>query len=273
MKLRLTLCSSVVLPILFLMQASDRAQAQIDVAAAARANRAAKPGSAKTDSEWFKSTRASLSMQDKGVALTTFYEFGVNQDLRITMVATEKGKQQTTEIMLINGKCQWMLAKGMALEKGYEIDALDVPVLNLKFAMELLRAAAPGGPGDIKKKTTFDIHENTRSIAVNTASADGGLEAPWTLQAVIEPTAADQWSFDLSASHGETIHFSGTWQKEATPPPFGDDISLDGWQVFILGPMKRAEENATIYDYGAEAIKQHPKTIGELRKLTNNRGQ
>jgi hypothetical protein len=63
-------------------------------------------------------------------------------------------------MMVINGQSQWMLAKNVPLEKGYEIDALDGVVLNLKLVLELLRAAAPGGPTGIKQKTTLDTKED-----------------------------------------------------------------------------------------------------------------
>ena len=124
-------------------------------------------------------------------------------------------------------------------------DALDGPVLELKLVLELLRAAAPGGPNEIRKRTTFNVDEKTRPISVNTASASGGIEAPWTLQATIEPITTDQWSFELTVKHDETVHMNGTWQKEAAPPVFGDDISLDGWQLLSVGPTKATNGNAT----------------------------
>ena len=102
---------------------------------------------------------------------------------------------------------------------------------------------------------------------MNTASASGGIEAPWTLQATIEPITADQWSFELTVKHDETVHMNGTWQKEAAPPVFGDDISLDGWQLLSVGPTKATNGNATTFDYGAQASQKRPKTLGELRKL------
>lgn len=258
----------VTLLIAVLSQADDTSLAQ-DVVAAARANRAIHNGavSAKSESGWYSPTRASIHAQDQDGAVTVLYEISGNQDLRITIVSEEKGKKEVGELMLINGQSQWMVTRNVPLEKGYEIDALDDVVLNLKLALELLRAAAPGGPTGIRQKTTFDVKENRRSIAVNTASASGGLEAPWTLHAVIEPTSADQWSFDLLAKHGEVIHMSGTWQKETTPPTFGNDIALDGWQIFGIGPTKTTNENGTILDYGAQASPRRPKTLGELRKM------
>jgi hypothetical protein len=253
----------------FELQASKQLLAQ-DVAAAARANRANQKNAAtvKTDNEWYSPTRASISMQDKGATGTILYEISGNQDLKITMDTVEKGKKQTAEMMVINGQSQWMLAKNVPLETGYEIDALDGAVLSLKLALELLRSAAPGGPSAIKQKSIFDVKEDRRSIAVNTASASGGLEAPWTLHATIEPTSADQWSFDLAAKHDETMHIKGTWEKETTPPMFGDDISLEGWQVLSIGPIKTTDGNSTILDYGAQVSKNHPKTLGELRRMS-----
>jgi len=253
----------------FVFHANETLLAQ-DVAAAARANRASHDDTApvKADNEWYSPTRASVSAQDDGAADTVLYEISGNQDLKITMETVEKGKKQIAEMMVINGPSQWMLAKHVPLEKGYEIDALDGVVLNLKLVLELLRAAAPGGPTGIKQKTTFDVKEDRRSILVNTASASGGLEAPWTLHAIIEPVGGDQWSFDLLAKHGETIHIAGTWQKDATPPTFGDDLSLEGWQIFSIGPIKTTEGNSTILDYGAQISQKHPETLGQLRKMS-----
>ncbi len=262
------LSSAVAFSFVLLLQPGSGPLAQ-DVAAAARANRAnhAKTESEKADSAWYSPTRVTLRAQEQGTSAVMIYEISGNQDLKITMNTTENGKQQTGEIMLINGQRQWMLAKNLPLEKGYEIDALDVPVLSLKLVLELLRAAVPGGPSQIKEKTTFNVHEEIRSIAVNTASASGGLEAPWSLQATIEPTAADQSSFELTAKHMETMHVSGTWQKEATPLAFSDEMPLDGWQILGIGPIKTTNGNETILDYGAQISNKHPKTLGELRKV------
>lgn len=241
-----------------------------DVAAAARANRASKTASTKTDGAWYSPTRVTLRAQDQDNAATMVYEITSNQDLRITMDAKVEGKREIGAIMLINGQRQWMLAKNVPMEKGYEIDALDMPVLNLKLVLELLRAAAPGGPSQIKEKTTFDVKEETRSIAVSTASANGGLEAPWSLKATIEPTGVDQVSFELTAKHKDIMHVTGTWQRDVNPSTLSDDLALDGWKILSVGPMKTTDGNETILDYGAQTSKQHPKTLGELRKMVAN---
>lgn len=258
--------------IFLVLQGSSTAAAQ-DVAAAARANRAKKAAARNDDAprnEWYHVTRVSLSLQGQDAAMTTLYEFADNEDVRITVQIQEKGRRESGQIMLINGRCQWMLAKGMPLDEGYEIDALDVPVLDLKLALELLRAAVPGGPSEIKEKMALDVKENSLPITVNTASANGGLEAPWVLHAIIEPTAANEWSFELTVKSGEeTMQMSGTWQK-ATPSVFGDDMLLDGWQILGIGPIVRKEGTSTILDYGAQPSTKRAKTLGELRRMTTD---
>jgi hypothetical protein len=251
----------------FLVLISSMSLAQSDVASAARANRNKLESKTAQNEGWYAGNKISLRIQEEGNALTT-YEIGANQELRITIEGkTKRGQRETGQIMLISGQQQWMLAKNVPMEKGYEIDALDSPVLSLKLAMELLRAAVPGGPSAIAKKTVLNIDEKTRSISVSTSSASGGIDPPWALQATIEPTGAGQWSFELAVKFAETMHITGTWQKDTAAPVFSDDMPLDGWQLLSLGPMKTTAGNATTFDYGAQLSKNHPETLGDLRKL------
>ena len=254
--------------ILLLLQSGCLLLAQSDVLTAAGANPNRAQAKPQASSEWYNPTHVSLNVQAEGVTNRVTYEISSDHDLKITTNAKGKrGQQETSEIMFVNGHSKWMLAKNVPLEKGYEIDALDGPVLTLELVTELLRTAVPGGPGEITKSTAVNLHEKTKSIEVNTASASGGIEAPWTLQGTIEPTAADQWSFDLTVAHDQPMHITGTWQKEAAAPVFGDEMPLAGWQILSLGPVKRVDGGATIYDYGAQLSLKQPKTLGELREL------
>lgn len=242
------------------------AQAGVDVAGAARANRA-RAASPNNQSEWYSLTHASLHVQDDDGETTTVYEMAENHDMRITINGLAKGKRETSQIMLINGQRQWMVTKNVPLERGSEIDALDVPVLELKVALELLRRAVPDGPRHVDKKMNVNVHEANRPVSVNTTSASGGIEAPWTLEGTIEPNSAGELSFDLTVKHDEAMHFHGTWQEQATPPTFGDDMPLEGWQILSIGPFSRTDESGTTFDYGAQASGKRPRTLGELRKL------
>jgi hypothetical protein len=125
----------------------------------------------------------------------------------------------------------WMLAKDVPLERGYEIDG-DLQVIATGFVDRCARrgssepqagtATSLRGctwrPGQITDKATFNIQEKNRSITLSTASASGGIEAPWSLQITIEPISPQQFSFKFTLKHGATINFSGSWQKDAMPP-------------------------------------------------------
>ena len=242
--------------------------AQSDVLTAAGANRNRTQAKQQANSEWYTANQVSLTVKAEGITDTSTYEITNDQDLKITTnTKGKRGQQESSEIMFVNGQSQWMLAKNVPLEKGYEIDALDGPVLTLKLVTELLRAAVPDGPNTITKSTAINIRERTKAIEVNTASASGGIEAPWTLQGTIEPAAAGQLSFDLTVNHDQPMHITGTWQKQAAAPVFADDMSLTGWQILSVGPTREVQGNATTLDYGAQVSHVQPKTLGELRKL------
>ena len=251
-----------------------RAQSD-DVAEAARANRnknEAKQDDDKGRSGWYEATRVTLRESAEGATSVSVYELD-GDDLKITIDA--KGKDRKTEsgqVLLITGRAQWMLTKGVKTEKGYEIDEIDGPMLELKMAVEFLRLAAPAGPESVKSKVEVKIDEPTKPIEINTISAEGGLEAPWTLRGTIEPVATGGFSFDLTAKHDEPLHITGTWQQDTPPTAFPDNMSLDGWRIFEIGPIKRTEGSSTILDYGAQPSRVAAKTLGELRKAAGSRG-
>jgi hypothetical protein len=254
--------------LLSLLLSSGLLLAQSDVLTAAGANRNRTQAKSQANSEWYNANQVSLTVQAEGITSTATYEITSDQDLKITTNTKGKnGQQETSEIMFVNGQSHWMLAKNVPLERGYEIDALDGPVLTLKLVTELLRAAVPAGPGEITKSTAINIRERTKPIEVNTASASGGLEAPWTLQGTIEPTASGAVSFDLTVKHDQPMHITGTWQKQAAAPVFADDMPLTGWQILSVGPTRDVQGNVATIDYGAQASHVQPKTLGELRKL------
>lgn len=133
--------------LLSLLLSSGLVLAQSDVLTAAGANRNRTQAKQQANSEWYNANQVSLTVQAEGITSTATYEITSDQDLKITTNTKGKnGQQGTSEIMFVNGQSHWMQAKNVPLERGYEIDALDGPVLTLKLVTELLRAAAPAAP-------------------------------------------------------------------------------------------------------------------------------
>lgn len=243
------------------------AEAQ-DVADAARANRAKKAArnAEKSANAWYQLTHATLSGGAESDSSLMRFELSSNGEMRIEVEVEEKGKRRTGEIILLKGKRQWMLTRNVPLEPGYEIDMMDGPVLELNLLLEMLRAAVPEGPTTITTKRNVEVNERERNLEVSTASASGGLEAPWSVSGTITPSGEGAWSIDLTVKSTEAVRMVGTWKRSATPPVIADEMPLEGWKVHIVGPTKRTEGPATIYDYGAEPFATKARTAGELRK-------
>ncbi len=218
-------------------------------------------------SDWSQPTRVTIHAEHGSQSADTIYEIADNQDMRITIDATKNGQERTSQIMLINGARRWMVTKNASLRPGYEIDTLDGPLLELKLAMELLHQANPNGPLAVTQKTTVRRSESRRAIAVSATSNSSGIEAPWSLDASIDPIAPDNVSFDLAIKHSATIHLTGTWEKQSSPVAFADDTPLDGWQVLSIAPLKTAGAHSAT-NYSARRMKIHVDTLGELRNLS-----
>jgi hypothetical protein len=217
--------------------------------------------------EWYRGAFISMAVQLKDAELSYTYQIKDPDNILIAERSKVAGQQTEGQLMLIGG--HWMLAKDIPLKKDYEIDVLDVALLELKLALHLLSDAAPSGPSEIKSLSHFEVKDQKRFV-VATPSATIAIESPWNLNATVEPVAPAGYSFDLDLKGKRPLHFIGTWQKDAPADVFSDDASLIGWQVYSIGLIKVREGNGTRYDIVATPHDLHPKTLGELRRLPTN---
>jgi hypothetical protein len=173
---------------------------------------------------------------------------------------------------LVGGRV--MLTKGLKLQPGYEIDALDAPVLSMRLVMILLNRVFPNGPEQIPGPTALD-HNGRVGIKYATPSASGYIPAPWHVKGKVSKLADGTVPFDLALSFplqrqdGQrstlTINMKGEFAV-LDRPVFRDTDSLQGWTTYGLGPQQTKQGNSTILDYGAkpqEATRY--RTIGDIR--------
>lgn len=181
---------------------------------------------------------------------------------------------QKGTIALVGGRI--MLSKGMELKPGYEIDALDAPVLYIKLAMIVLGRVLPDGPEAISGHRDVDLTDTT-GIKYATMSASGYIPAPWQVQGRVERDAGGSVTFDLALTYpleqadGEggtyTMHMNGTLAMR-DGPVFRDDDSLEQWTVYSVGPREIKTEGGMILDYGATPENESEyRTIGDLRSF------
>ena len=171
-------------------------------------------------------------------------------------------------IIVLAGRA--MLMKDAQHETGYEIDALDAPVLMHQLVITLLDQAFPKGPSSVSGTIPISVVQKTRAIRIATQSADGAIQAPWTLTGTAQ-RAESRISYDLqlafTADSSETkIGFTGFWEKAPLATPLDDRMSLAGWTVHWLTPMTSTSEQGTILDYGAKPAAQQWADVGALRK-------
>jgi len=224
-------------------------------------------------SPWARANTASVRVQPENSPDFDLWDFkfGRENDL-LLRIETHRDKQQTQgEILLVSGRA--MLTKGISLDKGYEIDALDAPVLMYQLVVSLLGQALPEGPEKLAASRQISMAEPKRGIRIATHSASGRFPPPWSVDGTIEKVGILQFDYSLDFAYpaedgGETVkmRLSGNWKKGSAPPTFDDTMNIEGWSLHTIGPFSIKQEGSTIYDYGAQAKPLQVRTVGELRK-------
>jgi hypothetical protein len=167
---------------------------------------------------------------------------------------------------------QVMLTKGLKLQPGYEIDALDAPVLSMRLLFVLLQRVFPKGPDQIRRATNVD-HTGRVGIKYATPSASGYIPAPWHLKGQVSRLPDGSLPFELALSFQQqdkqrsslTINMKGELGVLGGPV-FRDTDSLEGWTTYGLGPQQTKQGGSTIMDYGAKPQDAtRYRTIGDVR--------
>ncbi len=182
----------------------------------------------------------------------------------------------TGTIALVGGRV--MMSKGHKLDPGYEIDALDAPILSIKLMMIILDRVFPKGPAELSGHRNIDYTDPV-GIKFATASASGYIPAPWQVTGEVTKVKDDQVTFNLELTFAmePTSDESNTFTTSMTGelsmlgrPVFLDTDSLEGWTIYGVGPRKIKQSGTTILDYGAtpeEGVLY--KTVGDVRAFIN----
>jgi hypothetical protein len=196
--------------------------------------------------------------------MTTMTKYGP-QDFSIDI---EDAPGTRGRLIVIGGRA--LLMRGVPHEIGYEIDALDGPVLMHELVVALLDQAFPRGPGALRGVVPIKIVQKSRAIRIATASASGRLEAPWSLTGTARRDGARieyELVFAFTASDAtKSMRVAGVWEKAADVLALDDHMPLDGWTVHWLGPMSSESDQGTTLDYGANPDSKHWVNLSALRK-------
>lgn len=217
-------------------------------------------------SPWYKFTRLTVQPLDASLPSTTLTLHG-GDDLSVD-VTSAGDKGPLGRMIVVDGRA--LLMRDVPHEAGYEIDALDGPVLMSQLVVTLLDQAFPAGPTAVRARHPVKVEQKARAIRIATASAGGRFEAPWVLTGTVR-RQAERIEYDLrfSARTAEgpyLLSARGLWQKEAKPASLQEDMRLDGWTVHWLGPMTATAADGTTLDYAAQPAARYWHDVAALRK-------
>ena len=179
-----------------------------------------------------------------------------NQNLRGTLI-------------ILAGKT--MLSKGLVLRKGYEIDALDTPIIMMQLLFDILNKTLPSGPASITRNQKIEHSETNKPIHISTKSASAHFNAPWVVNGLFSRSAIDtiEYEFSFATSVHEDINYTLNMKGELHQKPnqtLDGTMMLEDWKIYQLGPMNTQQGERTSFHYGAQLFDSKASTLGELRK-------
>jgi hypothetical protein len=226
--------------------------------------------------EWneFEAVRLRMTQLDSPGVMSSYLQTSrLNNDLRVDIDITGAEPAQHGTILMVGGRV--FVSKGLKLEKGAEIDALDGPVLYTILTTKVLGRALPGGPGNAIGPQKFAHRDEKTGIQFATPSAEGVIPPPWSAAGTVTPKVDGsvdfvfvlKWSAvdENNTSHSLEARLSGTLEHEKNFR-LDDGMSLKGWTVLGVGPIMETTSSGTRFDYGTKPATGNPSTIGDIRK-------
>lgn len=196
-----------------------------------------------------------------------------SNDSQIDAETSEAGPIKKGKILLIGGRA--LAIQGNIATPGYEIDALDGPVLQYQAVIRMLGAALPDGPAGLKGVRKIDYSNEKIGFQVATQSADWEIPPPVHVKGTVTIEALDVVEYELALTAGvkgkpereggsQRLNFSGRLSKVASARA-DDSTALEGWKIFWLIPYAKKAGTGTIYDYGAQPSSDFHRTVGAIR--------
>ena len=196
--------------------------------------------------DWARFTSITLEISEPGKpALASWkgrFDY-VTNDIEVDVnMKPDNAPAMKGMIAMVGGRV--MLTQGLQLERGYEIDALDGPVLSMSLVERLLTRAFPRGPDSIATSNKVDRTDKA-GIKYATASAQGYVPAPWHLVGTVSKNAGGAVVYDLVLS--VTPEARGRAAKEIRmvgelamlkEPVLPATMSVADWTTYGLGPPR-----------------------------------
>ena len=164
------------------------------------------------------------------------------------------------DLMLIGRKA--VLSRGFGQYREQAASSLDAAALMMQLALRLLERAEPGGPSHVTAVTDVDVEDRINHINLDTGTAVGGFQAPWSIKGKLEPLGVTKRRFDLQfyftvPTEGGAIDSKMRLYGEAECAPADFPVpgasAISGWDLSWRDP--------------ADAVAGEPQTLDDLRAL------
>jgi hypothetical protein len=195
-------------------------------------------------------------------------------DIQVNVETSENGRVARGKILMIGGRI--MAVQGPIVEPGYEIDAMDAPVLELQLVVKLLGRVLQDGPSSVRSPQVIDYTDGKTGIKIATPSADGMIQPPWHVVGEVKPAQGNaiEYTLTLTSKTGDqgakarpdTIVSLGGSLSNIGGTKIDDRLSLESWNLFGVGVQSRKEGSSTTYDYSAAPATTNYKTVSDVRK-------
>ena len=159
-------------------------------------------------------------------------------DLLVRAELNVPGEAVAGDLILVKGRA--VLSRGFGKYRAEAASSLDAAALMMQLALRLLERSEPGGPSQITGSRKVDVEDKINPITLDTGTAEGGFQAPWSIVGKITPAGESRRRFDLrftftAGAPGEvqqgSMRLFGLAEFAGTEFPLAGSTDLGDWDL------------------------------------------
>ena len=164
-------------------------------------------------------------------------------DLLVHSELDMPGDAEVGETLMVGRRA--VLSRGFGDNQEEFGSSMDAPALMMQLALRLLERVQPAGPSAVREAVAVDATEEIMNLMLDTGTAVGGFQAPWSVQGRLSAQGESKRRFDLEFTftvrddNGELdvgMRLKGVADFAKTPFPIAGTQPLSGWTLTWRDP-------------------------------------
>lgn len=160
-------------------------------------------------------------------------------DLLVHSELSIPGEAEVGELLMVQRRV--VLSRGFGEHQQAMGGSLDAPALMMQLVLRLLERGEPGGPSVVVGELGVNVYEQIMDIMLDTGTAVGGFQAPWSVHGLVAPAGKTKRRFDLKFTfalrdaNGErqvSMQLKGMADFAKLDFPLSGAEPLEGWTLF-----------------------------------------